>query len=938
VSTQHDATRNIFSPSVGTAWTSSGENPQIWQTSTIGTAPTKDSNSLDPSIICYDEWQAIDYRAIASPAGALAVLGGDHLFESRKWQVWQSSNNPLIDSTSWEVPYRTDRSTLLMKAVSDEGIAVGERIEGHSTYWGKVDSVVIEKGVETILPESSGAFAMGASICRINAGEPGSKSRLAVGGSSLWVQQDNDWHQAEHPPTMSTIIAIAKDGVMLGSTTIWRNGTSIPLDELVKNHTISDTNPAPRFTNLRAYAMNGEGAIVAMADDEATKNTTAKGKVLLMLAPVEMIPDWNRDGRINEDDRGKVSEENPWRFWRNSDDDWGVEGGEDTPGADESDYLGNKVDGVRDLVDFFPVHFDLKSLLQFMPETEYQYILKHESQSSCIAGAGYVPSFNVLWYPEADIDSSPEGDKGVGSYLKNIARAEEIANRTTNIITKVGLRLPREILLASKEGKGVALFESRYTTDNPIMIEIRKNDGSPIAKFSMPTSISEVESMYRYKFVMPDEVEMSKNDLPQDPPNWPDADRNGKHFIFVHGYNVNDKQSIGWASETFKRLFWSGSNARFSAFAWRGYQGQTIPLPIAGRITPDYQTNLANAFGTAKSFKQYLDLIDGEKTVAAHSMGNILVSSAMHDWGARPKNYLMLNAAVAKECYDSDEADDPIQDAAMENMIWRGYPKILRASEWHRLLPKVAWPACDSRANLTWRGRFAKVIENGGFTDVYNFFSSGEEVLNNPKLNTPETNNVIAEMWHTSNRVWAVQEKRKGHGITGFIHTSNHGGWSFNLRSFYDAKIHDDSSKSILMKRPDQLDKPLTKSFLMHLASNPFFDRSKHSKLYDLQTGEDAPGSDYAQKHRNEIISEMIPCTSFATGRNSFISEKKLLPERNIDMNLNMKTDPSKWPLSNAHSPDDLLPRPWLHSDIKAKAFVHNWLAYEKFIDIGKLK
>jgi N-acetylmuramoyl-L-alanine amidase len=288
VSTLHDGTRAILSPSITTAWNPSGENPKIWKTSVLGTPPAKDSNSLDLSIKCYDEWQAIQYRAVASSAGALAALGGDHTFQSRKWQVWDTSGNPGNEPSSWEIPYSTENSMLLMKAVSDEGIAVGERIEGHSTYWGKVDSVVIEKGVETILPESSGAFAMGASICRINAGEPGSKSRLAVGGTSLWVQKDNDWHQAEHPPTMSTIIAIAKDGVMLGATTIWRNGTSIPLDELVKNHTISDTNPAPRFTNLRAYAMNGEGAIVAMADDEVTKNTTVKGKVLLMVNPIEV--------------------------------------------------------------------------------------------------------------------------------------------------------------------------------------------------------------------------------------------------------------------------------------------------------------------------------------------------------------------------------------------------------------------------------------------------------------------------------------------------------------------------------------------------------------------------------------------------------------------------------------------------------------------------
>jgi hypothetical protein len=429
----------------------------------------------------------------------------------------------------------------------------------------------------------------------------------------------------------------------------------------------------------------------------------------------------------------------------------------------------------------------------------------------------------------------------------------------------------------------------------------------------------------------------TQGDMPAGPENWPDADRNGKHFIFVNGCNVNDSQSKGWAGETFKRLFWSGSNARFSAFGWYGYQGQTIELPVVGRVTMDYQANLGNAFATAKSFKQFLDLLEGEKTVAAHSMGNILVGSSMHDWGARPKNYLMLNAAAAKECYDPAEASDSTQDEAMENAIWRGYPKQLRASEWHKLRPPAAWPDSDWRGKLTWRGRFANVIQNGGLTEVYNFYSSGEEVLNNPTLHTPQTNNVITELWRQSNRVWAVQEKRKGHGISGIIHTSNYGGWRFNLMTSFDAVIHEQSS-GIAMKTPAQLENPLTNNFLLHLASNPFFDRSDHAALYDPQTGADSLGSAYAQEYRNKIIAEMIPCTTFAAGRNAI----NLLGANNIDMNTQMKTDLDEWPISNANEnnklPTDRESRPWLHSDIREKAFSHNWNAYKKFVDLGKLQ
>ena len=141
------------------------------------------------------------------------------------------------------------------------------------------------------------------------------------------------------------------------------------------------------------------------------------------------------------------------------------------------------------------------------------------------------------------------------------------------------------------------------------------------------------------------------------------------------------------------------------------------------------------------------------------------------------------------------------------------------------------------------------------------------------------------------------------------------------------------------MKTPAQLPNPLTNAFLLHLASNPFFDRSANSALYVPQTGAGTPGSDYAQAHRNTIISEMIPCTSFAAGRNALINPAMLPANRNIDMNTTMKTDPAQWPLTDELKNDSSDPpvRFWLHSDIREKAFTHNWKAYSKFVEIGNL-
>jgi hypothetical protein len=154
----------------------------------------------------------------------------------------------------------------------------------------------------------------------------------------------------------------------------------------------------------------------------------------------------------------------------------------------------------------------------------------------------------------------------------------------------------------------------------------------------------------------------------------------------------------------------------------------------------------------------------------------------------------------------------------------------------------------------------------------------------------------------------------------------------------YDAVIHDNTSGNILVKTPAQLPNPLNNAFLLHLAANPFFDRSANPALYEPETGSNSTGSNYAYNHRNTIISEMIPCTSFAAGRNGFINPATLPANHNIDMDTTMKTDPAQWPLSNEHDPIDARPRPWLHSDVREKAFTHNWKVYEKFVNIGNLK
>ncbi|MBB5353562.1 hypothetical protein HNR46_003823 [Haloferula luteola] len=620
------------------------------------------------------------------------------------------------------------------------------------------------------------------------------------------------------------------------------------------------------------------------------------------LLPVEIVPDWNRDGMINNEDRGKVSEENPWRFWRNSDDDSGTEGGDDIQGADAPDYQDSLVDGVRDLVDFFPVHFDLKAVLEALPETEYQYFLKHESQSTTLGGAVPVPSFNVLWYLEADLEADPTGGNGVGSYLKNLVRAQDIAGRTSNLIPQNGLQIPEDMLTAAMEGKGVALFESRQPTDNPIVIEIRKSDGSSVAEIEMPVRILEVESMFRSKFLNENLGGGTQGGVPPEPGNWPDADRNGKHFIFVHGYNVSGEQARGWNSEMFKRMFWSESNAMFTGVAWHGNESQL------GTATPDYWRNVHNAFQTSESVADFVNALPGGgKCIAAHSLGNVVVSSAIRDHGLSVANYYMVDAAAAIEAYSFAST---LGNAEMSHPDWRVYDQKLWCSEWYKIFPE----SDNRRKKMTWRDRF------GAIPNAYNFHSTGEEVLKNGDGTVPGTIGVATS---GGVRAWVKNEMSKGFsfGTGGGLFHNGTGGWDFN--GYWDVTTWYPMVGPVTGRRPPAQAATIP---LADLEENPFFEPFENEKFHDPALGSAEAGK---YDEVSKALAESLPALTFAAGSNPI----QIFNTRNIDM-MGLRNG---WPEARTAPTVDPDLRGWRHSDIRNMAYLYTHKVFDEFINQGKL-
>jgi alpha-tubulin suppressor-like RCC1 family protein len=654
---------------------------------------------------------------------------------------------------------------------------------------------------------------------------------------------------------------------------------------------------------LEPYDMNDSGAIVGRAWYTDPSIPGAQGEFhAFLLVPAAMVPDFNRDGKINDDDRDRVTESEPWRWWINDDDDSGDTGGNDIPQNTEHPNFSTSaspdgtdtgtIDGTRDLIDFFPIYLDVRELIRLFPPdgpTGFTYNLKQEGGSTNFVYTD-LTSTNAFDYLRKLTGTEANNALALGGTPGTNGAA-------THHVTSEGARLdPQWLRRISSTSYGVLLVEGRKQDTHPLILEIYGSSGHRFTQVRLPLSLSSVEQMYRHKNLMgadnasggrPDYA-TGNDSVHDEPENYPDDLCNNKDFVFVHGYNVNPNDARGWNSEIFKRFYHSGSKGRFIGVTWHGAETQVL-----GSITTDYQANVDNAFAAAHEFANFLSTL-ANVTVAAHSLGNVLVGSAIHDWQARPSTYLMIDCAIAQESYDDTEERLTKNDVlGMEHPEWLPYDRRLWSSDWHD-----RFPANDNRSKLTWKSR----LENVDELRTYNFYSTGEEVLRNPKT--------APTLPLSANEVWNKQERMKGRMLTGQILSSNYGGWAFSPTwDITEAWGNRQRIPSETAEIPND-----------ELKSNPFF-KSGPADLYG------ASGSDYAspQQHRNTLLAEMIPALSFATGSNPL---SLFAPPGGENRNHNMMEYKTIWPRTN---PD------WQHSDIEVVAYSYVYRLYGKLVELGAL-
>lgn len=387
---------------------------------------------------------------------------------------------------------------------------------------------------------------------------------------------------------------------------------------------------------------------------------------------------------------------------------------------------------------------------------------------------------------------------------------------------------------------------------------------------------------------------------PPEPQGMPDSETNGKNVFFIHGFNVSEQEARGWNAEMFKRLYQSGMRAKFHAVSWEGDAVKSS----GGNPALNYHQNVVNAFeAAAGGFAWMINSLEGEKIIIAHSLGNMLASAAIQDHGMVVDKYFALNSAVPAEAYDAS----PYNSTPVENVFihsdWADYRIWAWASTWHLL-----FDASDWRSTLTWHGRFKDVPQR---TAMYNYYSSGDEVLEIYENGTPtllQGKNPFDKSTY-GRYAWHKQESHKGRDTRA---GTDQMGWGFHKnrlgQPYYSAAQANDASFGALQRRPVfRRDPPIILS------------------------------ADYRPLSVcNRILAFGIPALSRLAGTISVGVSRGVF---NFDMHtLGRKQDTTgKWIWPRGENSNVFGIR-WLHSDIRDVAYLYTHPVFLSIVEHGELK
>jgi Fungalysin metallopeptidase (M36)/IgGFc binding protein/Bacterial Ig domain/K319L-like, PKD domain/Fungalysin/Thermolysin Propeptide Motif/Fibronectin type III domain len=540
----------------------------------------------------------------------------------------------------------------------------------HAVYWGLTNTA---PDLLTNFPPSTAAPYGFADACGIN------DSNQIVGASIL------------------------ANGQMAGVMWQWNNNTNgDPFWEITDlNQRLTDSS----WQVFRAVDINNDGLILAHASD----GTGIKHAVLLI--PMAMAVDNNRDGNITFDDADKTTADKPYRFWLNDDQDesksdwkWTEpepEIYEEHPQHHDSDD--QIINSPRDCEDLTRLWLDTGNLLNFLQNADNDLYLglKWENvgdtkpsirlfrSADTNGGLGHIKNATIAAKQASDFRSCLIDADYTSNGIDQVRPTDRVADlifikHTLADLNKSGSKLYL-LFEGVAEGKGelrlVLLKKNRNGTwtslgDGPgVWLDLKNIRRMYLRAYSTPLADNFPLPWERAATTHPPAYPYSEEDIPamgngalfihddklgyrigdstsedenqQDYPFDAPPDEQKKCVMFVHGIDLSVAEQQGYAQTFFKRLWWEGYRGRLVAFRWATTLDDGLLKP-GHENTSLYNSGEYRSWKGGASLKKYVTKLHAD-------LGNDwIISVAAHSLGnactgEALKQGMQVNSYVAME-------------------------------------------------------------------------------------------------------------------------------------------------------------------------------------------------------------------------------------------------------------------------------------------------
>ena len=393
-------------------------------------------------------------------------------------------------------------------------------------------------------------------------------------------------------------------------------------------------------------------------------NDGRNGSYRIVLLPVELTVDADRDGKITSG-RDATSEEKPYRFWVNDDQD-AVSG---TTTSDEvvpvqiEDRQDYNIQSVRDCEDLARLSLNLKGITDAFTSGNVRIALRFRNVRS---GNPMIRVFRSV-------------TNGGREYLKSAVWAEAQIkppfNRSLSgsnggtVVSSTGtVAVDRQFWSAIGDGNPVIdlLFEGVDEGKAELYFELTQNGRKIGEGPGVWLDIKNVKKMYERAKAQPENIDAPYAvSVPFAGPTSVEADPNSHAFerpwdetkhctVFVHGWNTSYAEARNTAETMFKRLWHQGYKGHFAAFRWDTRRSDTCLDP------GEFNRSENRAYVYAAALKAWVSTLSQQYTInlVGHSMGNIVCSEALRQ-GMQVRNYALLQAALPMSAFDANAATWP---------------------------------------------------------------------------------------------------------------------------------------------------------------------------------------------------------------------------------------------------------------------------------------